>query len=126
MFIPDPNFFYPRSRIQAQKDSRSRIRLRIKEYFFPKNCFFLSSRKYEHPGSRIRILSFYPSQSPDPGVKKAPNPGSGSATLFKSLLRAGVKHAVSTTAQLVSANDFTQLRGLLSRAELRRLKKEVP
>jgi hypothetical protein len=37
-----------------------------------------------------------------------------------------VKHAVSTTAQLVSANDFTQLRGLLSRAELRRLKKEVP
>jgi hypothetical protein len=63
---------------------------------------------------------------PDPGFKKAPNPGSGRARLFKSLPRAGVKHAVSTTAQLVSANDFTQLRGLLSRAELRRLKKEVP
>jgi hypothetical protein len=38
---------------------------------------------------------------------------------------AGVKHAVATTAQLVSSNDFTQLRGLLSRAELKRLKKEV-
>jgi hypothetical protein len=34
-----------------------------------------------HPGSRIRMLTFYPSWIPDPGVKKAPNPGSGSATL---------------------------------------------
>ncbi len=34
-----------------------------------------------HPGSRIRMLIFYPSQIPDPGVKKAPDPGSGSATL---------------------------------------------
>ncbi len=34
-----------------------------------------------HPGSRIRMLTFYPSRIPDPGVKKAPNPGSGPATL---------------------------------------------
>jgi hypothetical protein len=34
-----------------------------------------------HPGSRIRMLTFYPSRIPDPGVKKAPDPGSGSATL---------------------------------------------
>ncbi len=36
---------------------------------------FLSSRKYD-PGcsSRIRILIFYPSRIPDPGVKKAPDP----------------------------------------------------
>jgi hypothetical protein len=34
-----------------------------------------------HPVSRIRILTFYPSLIPDPGVKKAPDPGSGSATL---------------------------------------------
>jgi hypothetical protein len=36
---------------------------------------FLSSWKYE-PGcsSRIRILNFYPSRIPDPGVKKAPDP----------------------------------------------------
>ncbi len=42
----------------------------------------LSSRKYD-PGcsSRIRMLTFYPSRIPDPGVKKAPDPGSGSATL---------------------------------------------
>ncbi len=32
-----------------------------------------------HPGSRI--LTFYPSRIPDPRVKKAPNPGSGYATL---------------------------------------------
>jgi hypothetical protein len=34
-----------------------------------------------HPGSRIRMPTFYPSRIPDPGVKKAPDPGSGSATL---------------------------------------------
>jgi hypothetical protein len=34
-----------------------------------------------HPGFRIRALTFYPSRIPDPGVKKAPDPGSGSATL---------------------------------------------
>ncbi len=27
-------------------------------------------------------LDFYPSRIPDPGVKKAPDPGSGSATLI--------------------------------------------
>ncbi len=29
-----------------------------------------------HPGSRIRMLTFYPFRIPDPGVKKAPDPGS--------------------------------------------------
>ncbi len=32
-----------------------------------------------HPG--LRVLIFYPSRIPDPGVKKAADPGSGSATL---------------------------------------------
>jgi hypothetical protein len=35
-----------------------------------------------HAGSRIRMLTFYPSRIPDLGVKKAPDPGSGSATLM--------------------------------------------
>jgi hypothetical protein len=36
-----------------------------------------------HPGSRIRMLTFsHPGfRIPDPGFKKSPNPGSGSATL---------------------------------------------
>ncbi len=48
---------------------------------------FLSSRKY-NPGfsSRIQILTFYPSRIPNPGVKKAPDPGSGSATLLGAIL----------------------------------------
>jgi hypothetical protein len=29
-----------------------------------------------YPGSRIRMLTFDPSRIPDPGVKKAPDPGS--------------------------------------------------
>ncbi len=39
-----------------------------------------------HPGSgsRIRILVIYSSRIPDPGVKKAPDLGSGSATLVSS------------------------------------------
>jgi hypothetical protein len=42
---------------------------------------FLSSRKYDL-GCSSRILIFYPSRIPDPGVKKTPDPGSGSATLI--------------------------------------------
>jgi hypothetical protein len=41
---------------------------------------FLNSRKYD-PGCSFRILILYPSRIPNPGVKKAPDPGSGSATL---------------------------------------------
>ncbi len=47
--------------------------------------WFLSSRKYD-PGCSSRIpdpdADFYPSRIPDPGVKKAPDPGS--ATLQES------------------------------------------
>ena len=41
-----------------------------------------------HPGSRILMLTFsHPgSRIPDPGVKKVPNPGSGSATLMNPIL----------------------------------------
>ncbi len=66
------------SRIQGQKDSGSRIRIRIKNLsiFNPKNTFSALGNMIRdvHPGSRIRILIFYPSriqgskrhQSPDP------------------------------------------------------------
>jgi hypothetical protein len=59
----------------------SRIRIKEFEYGILTQKLFLSSQKYD-PGcsSRIRILIF---SIPDPGVKKAPDPGSGSATLFK-------------------------------------------
>jgi hypothetical protein len=74
---------YPGSRIRlfSIPDPGSELfpsRIRIKEfkYFNPKK-WFLSSRKYDLGcSSRIRILTFYPSRIPDPGVKKAPDPGS--------------------------------------------------
>jgi hypothetical protein len=73
----------PRVVSVADPGCLSRIRNRIKEfkYFYPKKLF-LSSRKYD-PGSSswIQILIFYPSLIPDPVVKKAPDPGSGSTTL---------------------------------------------
>jgi hypothetical protein len=62
-----------------------RIRIKELKYFNPKKPlkWFLSPRKYETGcSSRIRILTFYPSRIPDLGIKKAPDPGSGSATLF--------------------------------------------
>jgi hypothetical protein len=79
--IPDPNFIHP--------ESGSRIHIKEFKYFNPKK-WFLSSRKYDrvvHSGSRIRILTFYPSRIPDPGVKKAPDPGS--ATLPETGIRDG-------------------------------------
>jgi hypothetical protein len=72
MFIPDPTFFYPGSEL-----SPSRIRIKEFKYFNAQKIkkWFLSSGKYD-PGcsSRIRMLTFYPSRIPDPGVKKALDP----------------------------------------------------
>jgi hypothetical protein len=80
-WIPDPNFFPPGSEFFHPG---SRIRIKELKYFDPKK-WFLSSRKYDPDcSSGIRILIFYPSRIPDPGVKKAPDPGSSSATLVYS------------------------------------------
>jgi hypothetical protein len=79
MFITDPTFFHSRSRIRIFYPGSASKNLSI---LTQKNRF-LSSRKYDpgfRPGSLIRILIFLP--IPDPAeVKKAPDPGSGSATL---------------------------------------------
>jgi hypothetical protein len=86
--IPDPTFFHPGSRIRTVSipDPESRILIKEFKYFNPKKAkkLFLSSKKYD-PGCSSRIpdpdADFLPSRIPDPGVKKSPNPGSGSATL---------------------------------------------
>jgi hypothetical protein len=93
MFIPDPGSDFFPSRIPDPNCLHPGSRILIKEfkYFNPKkakNCF-LSSKKYV-PGCSSRIpdpdADFLPSRIPDPGVKKAPDPGSGSATLDTILL----------------------------------------
>jgi hypothetical protein len=43
-----------------------------------------------HPGSRIWILTFYPSRISDPGVKKASDPRSVSAILIFSYKHNGL------------------------------------
>jgi hypothetical protein len=70
--IPDPNCLHPGSRILIKE----------LKYFNPqksKKKWFLRSKKYD-PGCSSRIpdpdADFLPSRIPDPGVKKAPNPGS--------------------------------------------------
>jgi hypothetical protein len=68
-WFPDPNFF----------QSGSRIHIKEFKYFNPKKCF-LSSRKYDQ-GCSFRIPDPDFLSIPNPGVKKAPDPGSGSATL---------------------------------------------
>ncbi len=68
-----------RIRLFSILDPGYRIRIKEFKYFHPKK-WFLSFWKYE-TGFSFRILTFYPSRIPDPGVKKAPDPGSGSATL---------------------------------------------
>ncbi len=70
MFIPDPTFFHPGCRISDPNFSIPHPGSTSKNsstYFNPKKCFFM-----------IRILIFYPSLIPDPGVKKRhriPDPG---------------------------------------------------
>ena len=84
MFIPDPGSDFFPSRIPDSNCLHPGSRIRIKEfkYFLTSKKWFLSSRKYDLGcSSRIRMLTFYPSRIPDPGVKKAPDPGSGTATL---------------------------------------------
>jgi hypothetical protein len=51
----------------------------------PESKLFSSRIRVVHPGcsSRIRILVFYPSRIPDPGIKKAPDPGSATLALKK-------------------------------------------
>jgi hypothetical protein len=85
--IPDPTFSNPDPRHEL---SPSRIRIkefiqRILYILTQKNGFLALENmiRVVHSVSRIRMRTFYPSRIPVPGVKKAPDPGSGSATLKK-------------------------------------------
>ncbi len=62
-WIPDPNSFH--HGMDPGSASRNLIILAQKYWKYDLGC-----------SSRIRILSFYPSRIPDPGFKKAPDPGS--------------------------------------------------
>jgi hypothetical protein len=85
MFIPDPGSRFFPSRIPDPNRFHPGSRIRIKEFkhFNQKNSFQALGNmiRVVHPGFRIRILTFYPPRIPDPEVKKAPDPGSKSATL---------------------------------------------
>ncbi len=76
MFIPDPTFFHPGSRIRIVSIPDSGSASKNLSILTPKKPkkWFLSSRKYD-PGcsSRIRgfrIVTFYPSRIQDPGGQK--------------------------------------------------------
>ncbi len=81
----------------------SRIHIKEFKYFNPKNCF-QAPRKYD-PGcsSRIRIRIFLP--IPDPGVKKAPDPRSGSATLWLNILSPRRQRRQSRRENVFSSDD---------------------
>ncbi len=85
MFIPELNFFHPWSRIRIfpiPDPNFSHPGFATNSLRFHNQKMFSSSRNYD-PGcsSRIRILIFYLSWIPDPGVEKAPDPGYGSSKL---------------------------------------------
>ncbi len=70
--------FHPESQLQGQKDSETTdpgSASKNLSVFNLKNCFQTLGTMIRdvRPGSRILI--FYPSRIPDPGVKKAPDPG---------------------------------------------------
>jgi hypothetical protein len=72
-------FFHPGSRDKTIPDPGSGSAQNNLTIFNPEKRF-KALKKYD-PGCSSRILIFYPSRIPDPGVKKAPDPGSGFATL---------------------------------------------
>ncbi len=98
MFIPDPGSNFFPSRIPDPNCHHPGSRIHIKEFkhFNPKKNGFWALEnmiRVVHPWSRILMLTLYPSRIPYPGVKKAPDPGSGSATLLFGLETLFVKSA---------------------------------
>ena len=63
--------------------SGSATLLVMKECHVSAVCWARRGDWRETTAPRIRIQIFYPSRIPDPGVKKAPDPGSGSAALLR-------------------------------------------
>jgi hypothetical protein len=118
MFNPDPGSKFFPFRIPDPGSKRYRIpdpdlHQRI-EVFSPQKLF-LSSWKYDPDCSlrirtRIRILIFYPSQIPDPGVKKAPDPGSGTLQkyYFTSVLNYVGENRISLTVTIGVSSIFIE------------------
>jgi hypothetical protein len=102
---PESEFFNPGSRFKKIRIPDPNPHKIIEEFLTQK--LFLSSRKYDSVwSSRILILIFYPSRIPDPGVKKAPDPGS--ATLgpgiriciaFSNRIRSGLQRMTADMKQ---------------------------
>jgi hypothetical protein len=77
MFIPDTGSEFFPSRLPDPGSALKNLSI-----FTQKTVFYTLGNMIRVVLFRIRILIFYPSRIPHPGVKKAPDPGSGSATLI--------------------------------------------
>ncbi len=101
--IPDPNCLHPGSRILIKEFKYFNLK-KAKKWFF-------SSKKY-NLGCLSRIpdpdADFLPFRIPDPGVKKAPNPGSGYATLdYWVLMYVSFPCSVSTSVYRQKSLEFS-------------------
>ncbi len=101
-FLPIPD---PGSRIQKQEQKRG-VKINLLSYTFfcshklhkKINYFIFEMLKKKIGANFQRIITFYPKnifRIPDPGVKKAPDPGSGSATLQQCPLIWTVRHSLA-------------------------------
>ncbi len=85
LFIPDSGseLFDSGFRVKKIPDPGSGSASKNPSLINPKKLF-LNSRKYDRGcSSRIRILTFYPSRIPDPGIKKALDPGSATLPVMR-------------------------------------------
>jgi hypothetical protein len=71
MFIPDPNFFHPGSRVKKIPDPAPQPHQKFK--YFNTKKLFLSSRKYDL-GCSSRIRIFYPFRIPGPKSHRITDP----------------------------------------------------
>jgi hypothetical protein len=78
---PGSEFFHPGSRVEKIDGSASKNLSILTPKIFSKLSEMLSRMLIPDPDPESSV--FYPSRIPDPGIKTAPDPGSGTATLRK-------------------------------------------
>jgi hypothetical protein len=97
MFIPDLTFFtpYPHPHQRMLEFLTQKLEIKIRD---------------AHPGPRIPDLDSFLSRAPDPSVKKAPDPDSGSATMIKLLILYGNKFNPNPQQSLSVQNKITLIK----------------
>jgi hypothetical protein len=104
-YFPDPGSEFFQLRIPDQESKRSRIRINESKYgiFNSKNCFFLSSRKYD-PECSMLIRIFFPSR-----IRNTDSSARKDTFRTASWLSTGKKHYLFTFSTIIPTSSADSL-----------------